>query len=243
MAPPSLPLLTAPSSRMCARVNVTPLLTTNRRVLDPPVRVITSPPSSVVSWLMVLALVRVIVLGPPQLKVMAPPPARAVSRSLSVQLPPTTPSAAGAARAGLGSVIPTSSTAKRICRERRMSHRPDVDRRQSAEGRRQEARSRSHAKRSGWVHQGPMPLAPLISFAPLWGSASLKRRGSKAVVAQIAGLALPWRGAPRPAGRQRPIESAVCLLLALHASCFQRPAFCLLPPAFRRLPSDSLGTL
>src|SRR5579859_47600 len=97
MAPPSPPVLAALSSTMCAKVNVTLLLTTNSRVATLPVSVTALPPSSVASWLTVMRVVSVMVVGPPQLKVIVPPPARADSNPAWVQLVMTVPAGAASA--------------------------------------------------------------------------------------------------------------------------------------------------
>jgi len=69
-----------------------PLLTVKTRVILPPLRMTSPPPSIevevVISFGLVTAMVQL-----PVLKVTAPPPARAVSNAASLQLP-TVPSAA-----------------------------------------------------------------------------------------------------------------------------------------------------
>src|SRR5439155_5152198 len=84
-------------------VKLTPVFTERTPTLDPPLMVITLPPSMVVSALMVFGLVTVIVAAPPQAKVIVPsklpPPGRQAFNAPSVQLAlvpvPTTHASAG----------------------------------------------------------------------------------------------------------------------------------------------------
>jgi hypothetical protein len=97
IAPP-LPLeLNALSSVMLLIASDADAWTLNKRVVSPPVMVITPLPSMTVFCVIVFSLRTRIVFGPPQLKVTVPPPASAVVKAASVQLlgvpSPTTPAA------------------------------------------------------------------------------------------------------------------------------------------------------
>src|SRR5579859_4014921 len=117
---------------MLRSVKLKLLGTTNRRVARLPVSVMTPPPSRMALVVRVMGLENAMVLGPPQLKVTRPPPARAVLTPAWVQFV-TTP-APGAA---LFVPLSPAKTSTNAMSQRVSGGMVSVSRERKAEGRKQ----------------------------------------------------------------------------------------------------------